>query len=167
MDYPILEGGQVVCENKSTIFFIRMITLYTAGDANSHKALGKKIGELKPGEYVVEVKRNRPIRSLSHNRYYFAILKVIASETGNDVDRLHEIAKKKFNGEMVLLPKSGAEMVGKSTGDLDSKEFSAYINRVKLWALDEFNVTIMERENVTIQNLMDIENNYERVFSGF
>lgn len=144
-----------------------MITLYTAGDANSHKQLGKKLSELKPGDYVIEVKRNRPIRSLSHNKYYFAILKLIATETGNDVDRLHEIAKKKFNGEMVQLPKSGMEMVGKSTSDLDSKEFSTYINRVKQWAIDEFGVTVYDRENLTMEQLMDIDNRYEKVFSGF
>lgn len=144
-----------------------MITLYTAGDANSHKLLGRKLSELKPGDYVIEVKRNRPIRSLAHNKYYFAILKLIATETGNDVDRLHEIAKKKFNGEMVQLPKSGMEMVGRSTSELDSKEFSAYINRVKLWANDEFGITVYDRENMTIEQLMDIENNYEKVFSGF
>ena len=142
-----------------------MITIYTAGDANSHKALGKKLSELKPGQYVLEVKRNRPIRSISQNKFYFAILKVIATETGNDIDRLHEIAKKKFNGEMVILPKSGAEMVGKSTGDLDSKEFTAYINRVKLWARDEFGVLIEERENTTIQHLIDIEDKYKKTFS--
>lgn len=145
-----------------------MITLYTAGDANSHKALGERLRGLKPGEYTVEIKRNRPIRSLSQNRYYFAILKVIAAETGEyDIDRLHELCKKKFNGELMKLPKSGMEQIGLSTSNLDSAEFTAYINRVKTWSLDEFNISIPDPSNMTHQLLMDIENNYERVFSGF
>lgn len=141
--------------------------IYKAKDANSHKELGRKLQELPEGEYVIQIKKNRPIRSLSQNKYYHLILNLIAIETGHTHEELHEAMKLKFNCQVVYFPKGGSQIIGKTTSDLDSAEFTAYINRVKQWALDEFNIIIPEAKDVDYKRWMEIENNYERTFSGY
>ncbi len=142
------------------------IFLYEAGDTESHKQFGKKMSELPKGTYICEIKRNRPIRSLSSNKYYHAILNIIAIDTGHTHSELHEAMKLKFNCSVIFFPKGGSQVVGNSTGNLDTKEFAGYVNRVKQWALDEFNIVIPEAKDITYQRWMEIETTYEENFNG-
>ena len=142
------------------------VLLYQAGDPESHKKLGNELRLLDKAEYVITIKKNRAIRSLSQNKYYHAILKIIAIDTGHTHEQLHEICKKKFNGEAINFPKGGMEIIGKSTSDLDTGEFTAYINRVKQWCIDEFEIVIPEPKDVDYKKWMDIENEYEKSFQG-
>ena len=141
------------------------ILLYKAGDVESHKELGKKLQALDPGEYCLVIKRNRPIRSLNQNKYYHVILNIIAIETGHTHDELHEICKMKFNEKWVDLP-GGAQMIGRSTSELDSAEFTGYLNRVKQWALDGFNISIPEPRDIDYARWIEIENTYDDNFKG-
>jgi hypothetical protein len=137
------------------------ILLYKAGDAESHKQFGREIQQLKPGEYVVKITRNRPIRSLNANKYYHAILNIIGIETGHTHEELHEALKLKFNAKIIHFPKGGSQVVGESTSNLDSKEFAGYVNQVKNWALNEFGIVIPEARDIDYQRWMEIENAYE------
>lgn len=140
---------------------------YTAGDVASHAQLGKDLQAMKAGEYIVQVKRRKPIRSISANAYYWVILNIISMSTGEyDRDRLHEICKRKFNGELIQLPKGGTELIGRSTADLDSKEFAGYVTRVKQWALDEWGIIIPELKDIDYKRWMEITNAYDDNFSG-
>lgn len=134
---------------------------YTAGDPQSHAELGKQLRDLKPGEYIVEIKKNRAIRSLSANKYYHAILNIIAIETGHTHEELHEALKLKFNCKVIFFPKGGSMAVGNSTANLDSAEFAGYINRVTQWALNEFNITIPQKQDIDYKRWMEIENAHE------
>lgn len=146
---------------------MRLIT-YKAGDAADHKKVGDYLRTLPEGtEFIIEVKKNRPIRSLSANKFYHAILKIIAIHTGHTHEELHEALKMKFNSDMINFPKSGTQLIAKSTSDLDSKEFGAYINRVKNWALNEFGIVIPEAKDIDYEKWISIENEYERVNSGY
>lgn len=140
---------------------------YTPGNADEHKKLGEYLRTLPDGQnFVVVVKRNRPIRSLTQNRYYHLILNIIGLSTGHSHDELHEICKLKFNADMIHFPKSGSMVVPKSTTELDSKEFTAYINRVKQWAQDEFAIVIPEADSYTPETVMQIHNMYDESQSG-
>ena len=141
--------------------------LYTAGDEKSHKDLGKYLQGLPAGDYIIQVKKNRPIRSLSANRYYHLILNIMGIETGHTHEQLHEICKLKFNPEIINTPKGGSIVVGRTTGDMDTKEFGAYVNRVKQWARDEFNMVIPEPGEMDRLKQYEIENRYEAVHSGY
>lgn len=141
------------------------VLLYTAGDNQSHHEVGKALKALPPGEYVVDVKKHKHQRSVTANKYYWAILTIIANQSGEyDRDSLHEICKKKFNGKMLSLPKGGAELVGQSTSELDSKEFARYVSIVKMWARDEFSVIVPEPQDMTYQRWSEIENSYANTF---
>lgn len=141
--------------------------LYEAKNEKHHKELGAYLRTLEEGLFVVTVKKNRPIRSLKANGYYHIILTLIATETGVNHEQLHEICKLKFNPEIINLPKGGHQTLGKNTATLDTKEFGAYINRVKQWARDEFNLNLPEPGDLDTMRRMEIENNYTRTFSGY
>lgn len=141
--------------------------IYKAGDADSHKQLGKALAELPPAEYVVQIKKNRSIRSLQANKYYHVILNIIGISSGHSHDELHEICKLKFNSHMIDLPKGGSHVIGKTTTDLDTIEFAGYVNRVKQWAQDEWGITIPEARDIDYARWMEIENTYNENFSGF
>ena len=141
--------------------------LYNPSNPQKHKELGNYLKSLPEGEYVVKVKKNRPIRSLSANAYYHFCLKIIAIDTGHDAEDLHETMKLKFNSAMINFPKGGSQIIGKSTKDLDTKEFGAYINRVKNWAIQEYNIVIPEPKDLDYMKQMELENQYEKVFSGY
>jgi hypothetical protein len=74
--------------------------------------------------------RPPPVRSSSQNRYYHLYLEVIALETGDNADDLHEFFKQKLlppvfktiRGEEIKLPAS--------TTDLSKNDFTEYLDRI-------------------------------------
>jgi hypothetical protein len=120
----------------------------------------------KETEYLVIIKRNRPIRSIDHNSYYWIVIKIIAIHTGETKDRLHMLFKALFNSEQFVLPNGDVMTIPATTSDKDSQEFYHYINKVKNWARAEFGVTIYEKEDLDYIKMMEIDNNYERLI-GF
>lgn len=143
-----------------------------AGDESSFKQLGsylRELGKTKAGkDFCVVVKQNRPVRSLSQNGFYHIVLTLICTEANQYThEQLHEICKRKFNYEMVQFPKSGYEVVGKSTANLDSLEFASYVNRVVQWAREEFNIVIPEREAIDYATQVEIGNQYDKSIQGF
>jgi hypothetical protein len=117
--------------------------LFKTNDSKSVEALAQYLeylnamnkGEVK--EYIIEIKKNRPIRSVSANRYYRAILLCIAGASGNTDDELHEYYKKKFNGKFVI-----DEQIGQTTSNMDTAEFSVYVKKVKDHGEKQFNFRI-------------------------
>lgn len=80
--------------------------------------------------YEADWKLYRKRRSLSANALYWLCLACIADETGNDKDTLHEHFKGKY------LPKREIEIFGEkhmkpmSTTELDSKQFTDYLEKI-------------------------------------
>jgi len=141
--------------------------LYSAGDEKSHKELGAYLRSLPKGDYAIAIKKNRAVRSLSQNRYLHLAINIVAIHTGHTHDEIYEIAKLKFNSKIISLPKGGTQIVPESTSNLDSKEFSVFVNRFCQWALDEFGVAIPQPNEIDQVRQWEIDNNYEKVFSGY
>jgi hypothetical protein len=78
----------------------------------------------------VTVEFEKPKRSLTQNAYYWLYLGVIADETGDNADDLHEFLKRKLlpprfvkvRGEEIKLPSS--------TTDLDKSAFGQYLDKI-------------------------------------
>ncbi len=137
--------------------------IITSGDEKTYKDLGKYLRELKPGSnYIVEVKKNRAIRSMSQNKYYHAILNIIGISTGHTHEELHEAMKMKFNCKVIFFPKGGSQVVANSTANLDVMDFTGYINRVKNWALNEFDIKIPEAKDIDYARWLELENTYDQ-----
>jgi hypothetical protein len=87
--------------------------------------------ELKGRVFTAEFKLFRKKRSLKSNNLYWMWINCIHNETGNDADDLHEYFAKKY------LPWITKEVLGEeisrriSTTQLDSKQFTEYLDRIK------------------------------------
>ena len=115
--------------------------------------------------YTVEVKRNRPIRSLSSNRYYWGgILKTIAIHTGEDKDRLHELFKLMFNYVERNFKNGMTMRQPESTSNLDDKEFKLYCDKVKQFATNEWGVIFIDERNYDTYSEDAINEQYSNVF---
>lgn len=113
-------------------------------------ALWAKVKEKHSGHKIILSIKKEPkkTRTLQQNRYYRAILAIIADETGNDPDDLHEFFKFKLNRKYTTF---GGE-VGGSTTQLDTAQMTKYIDRVRQFALDELNISTPSPEE---ENLME------------
>jgi hypothetical protein len=104
------------------------------------------------GETVsIRIRRERPKISDLQRGYYFAVVvPMIAEETGNDEDVVHEELKRMF------LPKVTKIWRNKKTGkrrqlttrpslmNLNSKQAAEYTERIRIWAAEDLNLLIPE-----------------------
>jgi hypothetical protein len=96
----------------------------------------------------IAVSRLRATRSVEANRFYFGVvIAAISEQTGYHPDETHDLMK------MLHLPKElaicdgngevkGQYVMGGSTRNLNTAEFSAYVSRVQQWAAETLDVVI-------------------------
>lgn len=113
---------------------VRKLSLYIEG-------LNQKDKD-KKGKYIINIKKHFHNRSNEQNRRYRAILKTIGIHSGNTVDELHEMYKKKFHGKWIL-----DELVGESTKNMDTREFTIYMNEVETHGKEFFNAVFKHPED--------------------
>lgn len=101
--------------------------------------LKKFLGSLSDGRYILVVKKIRKSRSLPQNSYYWKILSIIAEETGNDPDELHDHFKLRF-----LLSETRPQRV-RSTTELNTSEMAVYVDKVIQFAAG-LGITILSPE---------------------
>lgn len=95
---------------------------------------GLKIDPEHPLE--VEVRQHRRRRSLNQNALYWKWLGIIAEDSGNDVDALHEWAKRQFSvpREVTIM---GETCEVYTTAKMTTKDMTAYLERLEAWAASE------------------------------
>lgn len=100
----------------------------------------------KDGEQVeLILRKQRKRRSKNQNRYLWGIIYPIVSEsTGYTVDEVHDAMKWLF----LKVHRDGLPDTVKSTADLDTAEFTQYIESIKVWAAQEFGAYIPASEEV-------------------
>ena len=79
---------------------------------------------------VLTITPEKQHRSLSQNAYYFLYLNVISEETGDDVNSLHEWAKRKFLPPQFITVNKEEIKIPASTTKLSKPDFSEYIERI-------------------------------------
>jgi len=100
------------------------------------------IQKLPDKKYIVKIELKREIRSLPQNKLMWLWLTCIEQETGNDKNDLHDHFKDKW------LPKKVVAMFGKiiekpiSTSELDSKQFTDYLERIQQFANIELGIVL-------------------------
>ena len=86
-------------------------------------------------------------RTLDQNKLYWLWLSCIAKETGNDKDDLHEYFIYKYlNPELVQVFE---KMIYKrlSTTQLDTKQFTEYLNKIQVFANTELAIELPNPED--------------------
>lgn len=116
---------------------------FLINNPNSKQLVISIIQNLQEGEYLVRVSKRRQSRSLNQNAYYWGVVvKMLAEEFGYDPQDMHEALKYKFlassiqleNGEFLFFPKQSSE--------LNTIEFEDYLEKIRIWAIMEFNILI-------------------------
>jgi len=76
------------------------------------------------------IERQKPVRSLSQNNYYWLYLGLVEAETGNDRNELHSIFKRKFLPVTVKQLYGETFAVTSSTRNLDKIAFGEYLDKI-------------------------------------
>lgn len=77
---------------------------------------------------VIELEKKG--RSHSQNAYYWVYLGVIARETGDTANDLHELFKRKFLPPVIKSVRGEELSVARSTTELSKVEFGEYLERI-------------------------------------
>lgn len=93
------------------------------------------------GAHIVITEKKKG-RSLSQNAYYWTYLEVIARETGDNGDDLHEFFKRKLLPPVFKTIRGEEMKLPASTRDLNKNDFTEYLD--KICALT--NVPLPDRE---------------------
>jgi len=102
---------------------------------------------LEGSECEIVVKKYRRKRSLPQNAYFHGVVcLILGNEWGYTVDEAHSA----ISVEFLTISEEGKPDRIRSTTDLDTEEFTQFIESVKIWAAQEFNVYIPDAEKVDI-----------------
>lgn len=101
------------------------------------------------GDVDVLVKPHRRIRSGNQNAWYWGVvLAIIADHTGHTSAEMHEFLKLKFNSKPITV-NGEMKLIGSTTTDKNTSEFSEYIEQVRAWAAIELGLTIPDPTHAT------------------
>lgn len=111
-------------------------------------------------EYKVSIVRKAEKRTLQQNRLYRLWLNCISAESGNDVEDLHEYFKLKYldvHARIIY----GQEVVRvTSTTELNTEQFTAFLDKVQQWASIELGIILPEPEDMIFSQFEERYKNY-------
>lgn len=96
------------------------------------------------GGYAIQVKKRRENRSLAFNRYYWSVvIPYIAMETGYTKEEMHDVLRRMFlSYEKKNEITQSVDIFLLSTAKLDNAEFNEYIEKVRVFALEQLNIYV-------------------------
>ncbi len=100
---------------------------------------------------------HRAKRSVSQNRLYRLWLSLIAHETGNSADDLHDVFRTMFLGTNSVIIGNFNANTPISTTTLDSAQFSSFLEQLEAWVTSEIGVILPHPED---QYWNDFEQKY-------
>ena len=98
-------------------------------------------------EWAIEIKQHRKKRTNPQNALYWKWIGIIAMETGNDPDLIHEYCKVKFLPPLTVIVNGESVDVAGSTTKLKTTEMKDYMNWVEHWALSELDIILPHPED--------------------
>ena len=99
------------------------------------------------GQVEVVVRRKRVKRSIKENNYYWGVvIRLTADYTGFLDDEMHDAWRWKF-----LRKSTGKMETVRSTTSLSTKEMEDYLEKIRTFALTEWNLTIPLPKKVDIE----------------
>ena len=91
----------------------------------------------------VAVRKYKTQRSEKQNKYYWGVvIAMLGNDFGYDSEEMHEALK------FMFLKKEGKLTTVKSTASLTTTEFEVYLDKVKRWASQEYNIVIPDPNEV-------------------
>jgi len=89
-------------------------------------------------KWKVVITKVKPIRSLDQNKLYWSWLNCIANEIGETKEYLHDYFRENYLGYKI--GKLGTSVI--STTELDSKQFTDYLENIRTFVRDELNIRL-------------------------
>lgn len=135
-------------------------------DLPDSKAIGdlvKKLVELKPGQYIVEIKKHRPQASAKQRGYYHGVIELaIAVHLGWEKEEVRNYINMKFNATQVVNPSTGEiVIIPGTTSGKDTKEYAIMTHQIKAQWLPEMGLEVPEPEDVTDEYVFQLRKQYE------
>lgn len=107
------------------------------------------IQSLPDGKYRVEVKKWKKDRSKAQNRLYWMWMTIISDHTGYIKEELHTTFRDKYLGYEIKKTVRNKEIKYlRSTTDLDTKEFTDYLNVIELFTNTEIEINLPHPEDI-------------------
>jgi len=103
----------------------------------NRRQFDEQVRGMKDGwQLEITVQRMRATRSPMANAYYWGVvLQHISECTGDDVEDLHEVFKRKFNPKRVHLG-DGDDVIGGSTRTMKTTDFYEYVEKIRRFAAE-------------------------------
>lgn len=117
------------------------------------KKLRHEVTRLFGGHSIeIIIHRKRKHRSVQQNRYYWLVASMLSDHTGFTKDEIHAILKSKFLRTEKVNQDSGAVYdYVKSTTELSTMEYEEYLDSVRQFAAQEFDLQIpMPNEQIEV-----------------
>jgi hypothetical protein len=135
-------------------------------EGKSHQGIEEVVNhlynKLKEGkEYTLELKQFFPNRSLSQNKYQWAVFMVIAMGLGWEKDDVHSYYCKKYLGLKKVLPSGHEVTLAGKTSYLNTAEHSSFMRKVVHHARTEFGCVIPDKADATYEQWIQIEREYK------
>lgn len=122
-------------------------------DGLPKKKLRHEVARLFSGHSIeIIIHRKRKHRSVQQNRYYWLVASMLSDHTGFTKDEIHAILKSKFlRTEKVNEDTGSVYEYVKSTTELTTVEYEEYLDSVRQFAAEEFDLQIpMPNEQIQV-----------------
>lgn len=141
------------------------MAVFKVKESNLQVILGRLTEYLngKQGEFTIEVKKVRKIRSNNQNSYYHGVvLKTIALECGMEDKELHDYFKNKFNSKEVKMKNGDLISYGRTTTGLDTLKFNEYIDKIREWSMETLNCYVPLPNEIDSAEFIKLSDLYSR-----
>lgn len=115
---------------------------------SSKEKMKRYVETLPDGEFNLDIKQEREIRTISQNSLYWLWLTCIMAETGNDKDYLHIFFGKKYLPQDRRIVFNYPVDVTTSTTSLDTAQFTHYLERIQQFANSELGIVLPNPEDL-------------------
>lgn len=125
------------------------------------QAVGAYIDSLPNGKrYDINIAVHRERRTIDQNRLLFLWINCISGETGQDKDELHIYFKHKFLDQDFIRVFGQQIYITPTTTTLDTKQFTDYLNNIRVFAATELGITLPNPEDAIWAQFYQTYNNY-------
>lgn len=98
------------------------------------KVMERCIDEIRRS-HGMEVTIKKPVRSAASNRYYWAIMNIVARDIGEDAENLHSMLKLRVLGPQIITVRGEQLTIPKHSKDLNQADFGKLIDAVQMLAV--------------------------------
>lgn len=107
------------------------------------RRMAQHIEKLDGQEIEVVLRKRKSKRSEQQNKYLFGcVYPLIAEHTGEHANLVHKWCAEEFLPKDVIKIAGKEKIVTPSTTELSTKTMAEYIERIRLWANEELQITI-------------------------